>query len=177
MLKEKVQQDAAEFNVEKWRSSHQVIVNVLFAGTPLSREQREQVRKPTTPNEQLAFYWRVLCDAAFQDDNQDHFPISPLSKLNFDFRSNSLEKWTIATDVLFFILSGLQVDHKEKSLILGAINDLAYADKSQFSRIQSVKKFQCFESCIKAPGMQPCWPKINAASMLYARTKLRRIRP
>jgi hypothetical protein len=117
------------------------IIATLFHGTPLTRGQREQMRKPTTLDEKQAFCWRLLCEAAFQEDDRDHdFLFPPLARVNFDFRSNSLQKWTTAIDALFITFSGVEVDKKEKSLASGAIDERAYADKSQHGRIQAVKK-------------------------------------
>jgi hypothetical protein len=101
-----------------------------------------KVRRPSTKDEQYAFRLRLFCDAAFQEDDRGCFPlpIPPLSKANFDFRSKNDEKWRTAVDLLFVTYSGVEAESKESSLVLGAIDEITYADKSEHARIQTVKK-------------------------------------
>jgi hypothetical protein len=132
--------ERSEFRWEESFSRMNEIIATLFNGTPLSTSQREQIRRPTTSDEEQAFRWRLLCEAAFQEDDEGHFSFPPLALVNFDFRSNSLDKWNTAIDALYITFSVVKLDKKEKSLVSGAIDERAYADKSQHGRIQAIKK-------------------------------------
>jgi MYND finger len=134
--------ESEEFDIAETPSSIQGIIHTLFSGTPLSREQREQLqRRPFSLNEICTFFWRVLCDRAFQGSSEATFPFPrPLAAACFDFRSNSVQKWSAGIDALFIFLSGVEAESKERGLVFGPIDDLAYVDKSQHGRIQAVRK-------------------------------------
>jgi hypothetical protein len=123
---------------EQWKDVRDVITT-LFDGPPLTQAERERVRKPTG-DEQCAFLWRLRCDEAFQEDRTGHVMLPPLSAVSFDFRSQNRKKWMTAVDLLFITFSKVECDQNENWLVCTAIDERAYADKSQHARIQTVKK-------------------------------------
>ena len=58
-------------------------------GGAISQDERNSMR-PLTGDEKHAFDWRILCDAALQDDLSS---LPPLSAVNFDWRCQKKSKW------------------------------------------------------------------------------------
>lgn len=103
-------------------------------------EAWERCSRELSREEPISFYWRILCDKAFQEETMAHFPFPPLSKVKFDFRSRDTYQWRRAIELLLVTVSGAECDQEQAALIRGKIDDCAFADKSQHGRIQAIWK-------------------------------------
>jgi hypothetical protein len=84
---------------------------------------------------------------AFQEDTTNHYPLLPLTMVDFDLRSNNHHK----NGKQLLISSSLRLRVPRSTIrrthclvagwLFGAIDERAYADKSQHARIQSIKKY------------------------------------
>lgn len=110
----------------------------ILEGGPASAESRQHSRPLTSSEVCYGFRWRLLCDAAFQEhtDCKDCFP---LSRVNFNWKSYDLKKWTLSVDLLLVTSQG-STDPTEFQLIQGAIDADTYADTTQHIRIRAITK-------------------------------------
>jgi len=129
----------------------------LFAGGPVSAEQRSSIVRPLNSDERCSFRWRILCDAALQEDDYPG-PFS-LASVNFDWRCQVPSKWYSALNLLLdtkLMDYGSPTNH---ALICGEINHKSYADPSQLPRIQAIES----HVDILRKVFQPTWdPKLLA---------------
>lgn len=110
----------------------------VFVGGPMSGIPRERIR-PLRGDEPDAFKWRLLCDAALQEDTTG-LPF-PLSQVNFDFRCQSLLKWSQALNLLLITKCFKVPNPKDHALIYsGEINEYTYADRDKFPLIREIEK-------------------------------------
>lgn len=112
---------------------------ILFSGPPISKEERA-AHRPLTREEEIAFSWRRLADAACQEHAVGFPPFLDLRKTDFDWRSFNLDKWSNAIDVLFITFGGFEVDKREEALVWGRIDKEQYADYAQHPRILEVER-------------------------------------
>ncbi|GFH52320.1 hypothetical protein CTEN210_08796 [Chaetoceros tenuissimus] len=112
----------------------------LCVGGPISKKDRDNIRPfDDELDEKYAYRWRLLCDAALQEDTAGT-PF-PLSDVNFDFRCSSAYKWNEALNFLF-VDRCLQIsDPKERALVhCGEINQFTYANPDKFPLIREINR-------------------------------------
>jgi hypothetical protein len=73
-------------------------MSALFAGQPISAEAR-RLHRLLSEAEKDAFCWRLLVDAALQE-NTNWVVGWPLCNIDFDWRCSVLKKWVCAIDLL-----------------------------------------------------------------------------
>lgn len=111
----------------------------LSIGGPISQGQRDNIR-PLEEDEEDAYRWRLLCDAALQEDTGISLPF-PLSRVNFDFRCSSCYKWVQAMNILLISKCFHIPDPKESALVYcGEINHNTYADPDKFPLIREINR-------------------------------------
>lgn len=126
-------------NIDKITSQLLETTKEITSGGPISKRERESIR-PLKGDEPHLFYWRLLCDAALQEDTVVSLPF-PLSQVNFDFRCSSFSKWNQAMDLLFISKWFEISSSKERALIFsGEINDYTLADPEKFPLIREIEK-------------------------------------
>jgi hypothetical protein len=111
----------------------------LCIGGPISQRDRDNIRPFHDEYEKIAYRWRLLSDAALQEDTAGT-PF-PLSIVNFDFRCSNAYKWIDALNFLF-VDRCLQIsDRKEKALVhCGEINQFTYANPDKFPLIREINR-------------------------------------
>jgi hypothetical protein len=141
-----------KINYEEELSKVQTTTSKLFSGGPCSEENRRPPRPLTDAEKCYGFQWRLLCDAAFQEDKPDLASLSdvesvmmltlipPLSNVNFCWNCYDPDKWHMAIDILMHTKFGSSYSNTERALLIGTINDFSYADLSQHARIRAVEK-------------------------------------
>ena len=136
--------DVGEFHVEESQAEMADVlsgvndIRNLFVGGPVSKRERDSIR-PLTKDEESAFHWRRLCDAALQEDN-DVFQPFALCNVNFDWRCQKLGKWYSALNLL---LDTKLIDYgspTDRALIIGEVDYKSYADPLQLPRVQALKR-------------------------------------
>ena len=114
---------------------------LLFHGGPASAASR-QFHRPLNEDEQMAFQWRIMCDAAFQEHATASVRIMvPLKHVNFNWKSCNYKKFEQATSLLMVesgIISDGFIGYKEWALHCGEIDDAAFANPSKHQRIRNV---------------------------------------
>lgn len=111
----------------------------LCIGGPISQRQRDNIR-PLEEDEEYAYRWRLLCDAAFQEDTGISLPF-PLSQVNFDFRCSRSYKWIQALNILLVSKCFDIPDKKESALVYcGEIDHNTYADPDKFPLIREIDR-------------------------------------
>mmetsp|Transcript_14653 Transcript_14653/g.35339 ORF Transcript_14653/g.35339 Transcript_14653/m.35339 type:complete len:471 (+) Transcript_14653:87-1499(+) len=108
----------------------------LFAGGPISRRERSKMR-PLTKDEEHAFRWRRLMDAALQEDERSFFP---LCNVNFDFRCQKESKWKDAINLLLDTSVIQYGSPTDRALVNGSIDASTYADPQKLPRIRAIEK-------------------------------------
>jgi hypothetical protein len=106
----------------------------LYQNGPVSREERNSMLL-LTRNEKFTFRWRILCDAALQEDFSLHFP---LAAVDFDWRCSRLNKWYTALNLL---LDTNVMDYGSRNnwaLVNAEINANTYADPKQLPLIREI---------------------------------------
>ena len=106
----------------------------LYSRGPVSREERNCML-PLTQNEKHTFRWRILCDAALQEDFSLPFP---LAAVDFDWRCSRLNKWFAALNLL---LDTNVMDYGSRNnwaLVNTEINANTYADSKQLPLIREI---------------------------------------
>eukprot|EP00594_Rhizosolenia_setigera_P004347 CAMPEP_0178942930 /NCGR_PEP_ID=MMETSP0789-20121207/2283_1 /TAXON_ID=3005 /ORGANISM="Rhizosolenia setigera, Strain CCMP 1694" /LENGTH=473 /DNA_ID=CAMNT_0020622425 /DNA_START=63 /DNA_END=1484 /DNA_ORIENTATION=- len=141
---EKLGDNVGEFevksdNIDKITSQLLETTKLICLPGPISKRERESIR-PLKGDEPYVFYWRLLCDAALQEDNVARLPF-PLSQVNFDFRCSSFSKWNHAMNLLFISKWFDIPSPKERALIYsGQINEYTLADPDKFPLIREIEK-------------------------------------
>lgn len=109
----------------------------IFSGGPVAKEERDTIR-PLNEDEEDAFHWRRLCDAALQQDRTNS-PFS-LCLVNFDWRCQKFSKWFQALELLLVNKMMSYGSPTERALISGRVESTSYADPDQLPRILSLEK-------------------------------------
>lgn len=122
----------------------------LFAGGPCNDQNRRPSRPLTDGDKCYGFRWRLLCDAAFQEDKPDPGSLCgfrsivypPLAMVNFCWNCYDPRKWYSAVNILMVRKYGSSLfqTSTDRALLYGEINDCSYADLSQHARILAVEK-------------------------------------
>jgi len=148
MKKLKKGKDVGEFHVDGKVSTPVDMMSVhndlmkIFAGGPVSKRERDSIR-PLNEDEESAFMWRRLCDAALQEDTPnlyDFQDVFPLCNVNFDFRCQKLNKWYRALNLCFDTKVMDYGSATDNALIIGEVNYKSYADPSQLPRIKALER-------------------------------------
>lgn len=149
MKKLKKGKNVGEFHVDKKVSTPVDMMSVhndlmkIFAGGPVSKRERDSIR-PLNEDEETAFNWRRLCDAALQEDTPSNHhgfqDVFPLCNVNFDFRCQKLEKWYRALNLCFDTKLMDYGSATDNALIIGKVNYNSYADPSQLPRINALQR-------------------------------------
>jgi len=140
--------DVGEFHVEDPNYGIDDILSrvnelkLIFDGGPVSKRERDSIR-PLNDDEKYAFDWRILCDAALQQDtpiNSTFRDAFPLCNVNFDWRCSKCDKWYMALNLL---LDTKLMDYgsaTDKALIIGEVSYRSYADPSQLPRVKALEQ-------------------------------------
>jgi hypothetical protein len=128
----------AEFNLADSMARVSSTMSTLFAGPPISAEDRRLLR-PLINTETYAFCWRLLVDAALQE-NTNRVVGWSLCNIDFDWRSQNAEKWALAIDLLMITYHSADITPLEQALVEGEIGEAEYADRSQHPRIRAIEK-------------------------------------
>lgn len=123
------------------------VTKLLFGGGPCSAKDRCPIRPLTEYEKKIGFYWRMLCDDAFQEDPK-------FKKVNFCWHSYNWFKW-YQTLVYLFIQDAVGSLGEEFALQQDLITEITYADKTQHARIRAVKQLV---KTIRA-SYDPYWDK------------------
>lgn len=124
------------FDADKYDAKITGIMSQLYAGPPVSKQQRQSMRS-LSDEERYAFRWRRLCDAALQEDQS--FPFA-LHSVDFDWRCMDLTKWCGALNLLLHTYMFVYSSPTEQAIVYGKINELTYADKANIPRIREVER-------------------------------------
>jgi len=100
----------------------------LFAGPPCTEEARRPPRPLTNVEKCYGFRWRLLCDAAFQEDKPeiaslDDLLLPPLCMVDFCWNNYDYAKWTRALSLLMVTKCGAELSPTEQALHFGEIGD------------------------------------------------------
>lgn len=146
MKKLKKGKDVGEFHVdEKDYTVTEAISGLgrlkrIFEGGPVSKRERDSIR-PLTDDEECAFRWRRLCDAALQEDIPAFAgDVFPLRNVNFDWRCQKLSKWYMALNLMFDTKLMDYGSATDRALIHGNVDYKSYADPSQLPRVKALER-------------------------------------
>lgn len=151
--KANAQEKEVEFKAEETNNDPSTTIakyarirRALFSGPPCTEQDRRPPRPLTDDEKDCGFRWRLLCDAAFQEDTPQHTSVldaimPPLCTADFCWKSYDANKWTTAVNLLMVIkYFNLTIPRGESALLHGVINDVSYADRTQHARIVAVTK-------------------------------------
>jgi hypothetical protein len=113
-------------------------ISLLFAGPPVSAEER-RLQRPLTDTEEYAFLWRLSINDALQE-NTNSVIAFPLCDIDFDWKCQSNKKWASAIHLLLITSHTADITLIEQALVDGKIEEVAYADRSQHARIHAIEK-------------------------------------
>jgi len=118
-------------------------LQLLFEGGPCS--DREPSRPLTDVEKSNGFRWRLLCDAAFQEDVLGsplpfNLALPSLSGINFCWHCYDSEKWSHAIDHLLISKYFVDISEEEHALQSEPIDLASYADCNQHARIREVER-------------------------------------
>lgn len=141
--------DVGEFHVDKKKLTvdDDLMFGVLdrmkpiFEGGPVTKRERDSIR-PLTQDEEDAFRWRRLCDAALQKDDTPSFPGDPflLCNVNFDWRCQNPSKWYKALNLMLDTKLMNYGSATNRALIIGKVDYNSYADPSQLPRVKALER-------------------------------------
>ena len=135
--------DVGEFQAEEkvWNQNEikeraDGLMKDLYVRGPVSGEERNSML-PLTQNEKYTFRWRILCDAALQEDFS--FPF-PLAAVDFDWRCSKLNKWFAALNLLLDTNVMAYGSRNNWAMVNTEINANTYADPKQLPLIREIGK-------------------------------------
>lgn len=144
--------DVGEFHVDEKDYANTDVAEVIsgigrmkriFEGGPVSKRERDSIR-PLTEDEEYAFHWRRLCDAALQEDTPSSSlfvgDVYPLRNVNFDWRCQKMNKWYMALNLLFDTKLMDYGSATDRALIHGKVDYKSYADPSQLPRVKALEQ-------------------------------------
>ena len=114
----------------------------LWEAEPCTDTDRRPPRPLTDIEKRYGFQWRLLCDAAFQQDTEFNFSsiYPPLCAVDFCWKSYNYHKWSEALSILRVKINKVDATPTEEALLWTPIKETMYADRSKHAHIQAVEK-------------------------------------